>query len=43
MINIPIETLKNVEKTINKYMLFENKNVYVAYSGGKDSFFYVWC
>ena len=40
--NIPKKILKNVEETIEKYSLFEGKKICVAYSGGKDSFFYVW-
>lgn len=39
MNNIPKEILNKVEKIIKKYSLFENKKVWVAYSGGKDSFF----
>ena len=39
MKSIPKKILKNVENTIKEYSLFEDKNVCVAYSGGKDSFF----
>lgn len=39
MKNMPVENLEAVEKIINHYFLFKDKNVYVAYSGGKDSFF----
>ncbi|MCI5739932.1 MAG: hypothetical protein MR302_00150 [Lachnospiraceae bacterium] len=36
---IPIRILDKVDNIIKEYSLFEGKNVCVAYSGGKDSFF----
>lgn len=39
MDNVPKKMLDNVENTIKRFSLFVGKDVYVAYSGGKDSFF----
>lgn len=36
---VPTKVLEKVENIINKYSLFKDKNVCVAYSGGKDSLF----
>lgn len=39
MKSIPIKNLKDAEEVIGKYSFFNDRNVYVAYSGGKDSLF----
>ncbi|MCI9591758.1 MAG: hypothetical protein HFG42_14680 [Lachnospiraceae bacterium] len=39
MDKVPVKILEKVERTIEKYSLFEGREACVAYSGGKDSLF----